>query len=82
MLDIQAKKDGFDNVLKYKACWVTHSYKKKKCLHYANSFIVIVKPISYKYLMAMEVRGKFSILYMDIVMALFYDFYDQVVYIE
>lgn len=76
------KKDRFGNVLKYKACWVTHSYKQKEGLDYVNTFATIVKPMSYKYLMAVEVRRKFCIWHKDVVTAFFYGFLDEVIYIK
>lgn len=76
------KKDRFGNVLKYKACWVIHRYKQKESLDYVNIFTAIIKRMSYKYLIAMGIRRKFCIRYMDIVTTFFYSFLNKVIYIE
>ncbi len=76
------KKDRFGNVLKYKARWVAHGYKQKEGLDYVNTFAAVVKPMSYKCLMAVGVRRKFRIRHMDVVTAFLYGFLDEVIYVE
>lgn len=76
------KKDWLGNILKYKAHWIVHGYKLKKSLNYVYTFAVVVKSISYKCLMAVEIRQNFRIWHIDIVTAFFYGFLNKVIYIE
>lgn len=55
------KKDRFDNILKYKTCWIAYGYKQKNSFDYINTFTAIVKSMSYKCLMVVEVKRKFRI---------------------
>ena len=48
------KKNHLGNILKYKTQWVVYSYKQKFGLNYKNTFTTVVKPISYKILLAIS----------------------------
>ena len=63
------KKDRYGNILKYKARWVVHGYKQKYGLDYEDTFATVVKPMSYKALIALSALRGLKIRQMDVVTA-------------
>ena len=76
------KKDRFGNIQKYKARWVVHGFKQQEGLDYVDTFAAVVKPMSYKCLMAMSVKRGYKIHHMDVVTAFLYGFLHEVIYLE
>jgi hypothetical protein len=67
--------------LKYKARWVAHGYKQSHGIDFDDTFAAIVKPISYKTLMAISTKRGLHIRQMDVVTAFLYGFLDETVYV-
>ncbi len=59
-----------------------HVYKQKEDLDYVETFAAVVKPMSYKSLLAVGVKRGYLIRHMNVVTAFLYRFLDQVIYIE
>ena len=76
------KKDRFGHILKYKARWVAHGYKKEKGLDYIETFAAVVKRMSYKCLFAVGVKRSHRICHMDVVTAFLYSFLNEVIYMK
>ena len=76
------KKDHLGNILKYKAQWVVHSYKQKFELDYEDTFTTVVKPMSYKTLLAISAFYGLNIQQMDIVTAFLLSFLDETIYVK
>lgn len=55
------KKDCHDQILKYNARWVTHSFKQEESINFVETFAAVVKPMSYKYLFGVSVKRKYKI---------------------
>lgn len=76
------KKNRFGNILKYKARWVIHGYKQQKGLDYLETFVAIIKPMLYKCVFVFSVKRGYKTCHMDIVIAFFYGFLDEEIYVE
>lgn len=76
------KKDRYGNILKYKARWVVHGYKQKYGLDYEDTFATVVKPMSYKALIALSALRGLKIRQMDVVTAFLLGFLDETIYVE
>ena len=50
------KKDRFSNILKFKAHWVAHGYKQEEGLDFTDTFASVVKPMSWKAMMAVTAK--------------------------
>lgn len=75
------KKDRSGNILKYKARWVVHGYKQREDVDYLDTFAVVVKPVSYKAIMAISVKRGYTIKHMNVVTAFLYRFLDEDIYV-
>ena len=75
------KKDRNGNILKYKARWVVHGYKQQEGVDYLDTFAVVVKPVSYKAIMAISIKKGYIIKHMDVVTAFLYGFLDEDIYV-
>ena len=76
------KKDCLGNILKYKAQWVVHGYKQKFGLNYKDTFATMVKPTSYKALLAISALHGLNIQQMNIVTTFLLGFLDETIYVE
>ena len=70
------------NILKYKARWVVHSFKQQEGLDYKDTFAAVIKPISYKTMMAVEVKKGYRIRHIDVVTVFLYGYLDELIYVE
>lgn len=57
-------------------------YKHKKRLEYVKIFIEIVKPMSYKYFFALEVKHSYWIYHMNVVKNFIYNFFNKIIFME
>ena len=76
------KKHRFEHILKYKARWIAHGYLPEGGLDYVETFVAVVKLMSYKCLFAMGVKRGYRIRHMNVVTAFLYCFLDEVIYME
>ena len=75
------KKNREGNILRYKIRWVVHDYKQHHEVDFDETFATVVKPISYKILMAISVKKGLFIRHMDVVTAFLYELLDEEVYV-
>ena len=76
------KKDRYGHILKYKARWVVHGYKQEKSLDFKDTFTAVIKPMSYKTMMAVGVKRGYKIHHMDVVAAFLYGYLDKLIFVE
>ena len=75
------KKDCLEIILKYKARWVVHGFKQQKGLDYKDTFAVVIKPMSYKTMIAVGVKKRYKIRHINVVTAFLYDYLDELIYV-
>jgi hypothetical protein len=76
------KKDRDGNPIRYKARWVAHGFKQRYGVDFDETFTSVVKPISYKTLMAISAKRGLQIRHMDVVTAFLYGVLDEDVYVD
>ena len=74
------KKDRSGDNLKYKARWV-HGYKQREGVDYLDTFAVVMKPVSYKPVLAISVETGYTIKNMDVVTAFLYELLGEDVFV-
>ena len=75
------KKNRWGHILKFKARWVAHGYKQQEGLDYTDTFASVVKPMSWKSMMAVSAKRGYRIRQMDVITAFLYGFLDEEIYI-
>ncbi len=50
------KKDRWGKILKFKARWVAHGYKQQEGLDYTETFVSVIKLMSWKSMMGMSAK--------------------------
>jgi len=71
-----------NKILQYKSKWVIRGFKQQKSFNYYKTFVLIIKPISYKLLFAITIVNDFKIEQMDIKMAFLYSNINTKIYIK
>jgi hypothetical protein len=69
-------------ILQYKLRWVVRGFKQQEGLNYYKTFILVVKPISYKLLFTITAVNDLKIKQMDIKTAFLYSDINTKIYIE
>jgi hypothetical protein len=75
------KRDRDGNPQRYKARWVAHGFKQRHGVDFDETFASVVKPVSYKSLMAISTIRGLQIRHMDVVTAFLYGLLDEDVYV-
>ena len=58
-----------------------HEYKQENELSYLNTFVTIIKSMSYKFFMTINIKRDLKIKHMNIMIVFLYEFLDEVIYI-
>jgi hypothetical protein len=77
----QLKRDSDDNSQRYKIRWVTHDFKQRHEVDFHETFVSVVKFISYKILMTINIIRELKTCHMNVVIAFLYELLDQGVYV-
>jgi hypothetical protein len=75
------KRDRDDNSQRYKVRWVTHDFKQRHEVDFDETFVSVVKLVSYKSLMTISIIRKLQIRHMNVVIAFLYELFDEDVYV-
>jgi hypothetical protein len=75
------KRDRDDNSQRYKVRWVTHDFKQRHEVDFDETFISIVKSVSYKLFMTINIIRELQIRHMNVVMTFLYKLLDEDVYV-
>ena len=75
------KKNKTDNVLKFKARWMIHEYKQENELNYLNTFVTVIKSMSYKSLMTISIKRNLKIKHMNVMIVFLYEFLNEIIYV-
>lgn len=59
-----------------------HEYKQEKSLDFKDIFAAIIKLILYKIMMAVKMKKKYTIHYMNVITAFFYEYLDKLIYVK
>lgn len=76
------KKDGFRHIWKFNPRWKTHGYNQEEKLDHVKKFAKVVKPWSYKCILAVGVKRGYQNPHMVVVTAFLYSFFDKVIYVN
>ena len=80
-MSISFEKNKTDDVLKFKARWVVHKYKQENELNYLNIFVIVIKLLSYKFLMTISIKRDFKIKHKNVVIVFLYKFLNEISYV-
>jgi hypothetical protein len=75
------KRDWNDKFQRYKIRWVTHDFKQRHEIDFDKIFVSIVKFVSYKSFMTINIIRELQIRHMNVVIAFLYQFLDEDVYV-
>jgi hypothetical protein len=75
------KRDRNDNFQRYKVRWMTHDFKQRHKVDFDETFVSIVKLVSYKSLMTISIIRELQIRHMNVVIAFLYELLDEDVYV-
>jgi hypothetical protein len=75
------KRDQDDNLQRYKVRWVTHNFKQRHEVDFDEIFVSILKFISYKTFMTINIIRELQIRHMNVVIAFLYELLDEDVYV-
>jgi hypothetical protein len=75
------KRDRDDNSQSYKVRWVTYDFKQRHEVDFDETFVSIVKFVSYKILMTISIIRELQIRHMNVVIAFLYELLDKDVYV-
>jgi hypothetical protein len=75
------KRDRDDNLQRYKVKWVTHDFKQRHEIDFDETFVSIVKFVSYKTLMTISIIRELQIRHMNVVLAFLSELLDEDVYV-
>ncbi len=75
------KCDRDDNSQRYKVRWVAHDFKQRHEVDFDETFVSVVKFVSYKILMTISIIRELQIRHMNVVIAFLYELLDEDVYV-
>jgi hypothetical protein len=75
------KRDRDDNPQRYKVRWVAHDFKQRHEVDFDETFVSVVKSVSYKSLMTISTIRELQIRHMNVVTAFLYELLDEDVYV-
>jgi hypothetical protein len=75
------KRDRDDKSQRYKVRWVTHDFKQRHEVNFDETFVSVVKSVSYKSLMTISIIRELQIRHMNVVIAFLYELLDEDVYV-
>ncbi len=75
------KRDRDENLQRYKVRWVTHDFKQRHEVDFDETFVSVVKFVSYKTLMTISIIRELQIRHMNVVIAFLYELLDEDVYV-
>ncbi len=75
------KRDRDDKSQRYKVRWVTHDFKQRHEVDFDETFVSVVKSVSYKSLMTISTIRELQIRHMNVVIAFLYKLLDEDVYV-
>jgi hypothetical protein len=67
------KRDRDDKSQRYKVRWIAHDFKQRHEVDFDETFVLIVKSVSYKSLMTINIIRELQICYMNVVIAFLYE---------
>jgi hypothetical protein len=75
------KRDRDDKSQRYKVRWVAHDFKQRHEVDFDETFVSVVKSVSYKIFMTISTLRKLQIRHMSVVIAFLYELLDEDVYV-
>jgi hypothetical protein len=75
------KRDRDDNPQRYKVRWMTHDFKQRHEVDFDEIFVSVVKFVSYKTLMTINIIRELQIRHMNVVIAFLYELLDEDLYV-
>lgn len=79
---LSLKIDYNSYILRYKVRWVVYNLKQEEKIHLVKTFTTVVKSILYKCLFKVNVKQKYKIWQMDIVITILYSFFNKIIYVK
>ena len=58
-----------------------YEYKQRNELNYLNTFVIVIKSVSYKFFMTINIQRNFKIKHMNVVIVFFYEFLNEIIYL-
>ena len=58
-----------------------HEYKKENELNYLNTFVTVIKSMSYKFFMTISIKRDLKIKHMNVIIVFLYEFLDEIIYV-
>lgn len=80
ILSLKIDYNGY--ILRYKVRWVVYNLKQEEKIHLVKTFTTVVKSILYKCLFKVNVKQKYKIWQMDIVITILYSFFNKIIYVK
>ncbi len=75
------KRDWESNSQRYKVRWIAHDFKQRLEVDFDETFVSVVKLVSYKTLMTISIIRRLQIRHMNVVIAFLYELLDEDVYV-
>ncbi len=75
------KRDRDDKSQRYKVRWMAHDFKQRHEVDFDETFVSVVKLVSYKSLMTISTIEELQIRHMNVVIAFLYELLDEDVYV-
>lgn len=69
-------------VLQYKACWIVRDFQQREGIDYAETFVLVVKLMSYKAIFALAAAKNWEVYQMDVKTAFLYGLIEGEVYVR
>ena len=76
------KRGADGKVTRYKARWVVRGFEQREGIDYNETFASVVKPMSWKVLLALAAANDWEMIQMDVKTAFLYGLIDEEVYVE